>query len=53
MSTALRSVGLLDALFEHVCGALGCCAYIHVRLRRLATKPREKCGLGPLGFFPI
>ncbi len=41
MSTALRSVGLL--------GRTPC---IHARLRRLATKPGEKCGLAflNLGF---
>ena len=33
---------------EYVCGALGRAPCIHARLRRLATKPREKCGLGVL-----
>ena len=46
MSTALRSVGLLDVLSstpaEPSVARLG----IHARLRRLATKPGEKCGLG-------
>src|SRR5208337_1126585 len=30
---------------EYVCGALGRAPCIHARLRRLATKPCEKCGL--------
>jgi len=30
---------------EYVCRALGLAPCIHARLRRLATKPREKCGL--------
>ncbi len=30
---------------EYACGALGRAPCIHVRLRRLATKSREKCGL--------
>jgi hypothetical protein len=30
---------------EYVCGALGRAPCIHARLRRLATKPREKRGL--------
>src|SRR5512136_3092493 len=30
---------------EYACGALGCAPCIHARLRRLATKPCEKCGL--------
>ncbi len=30
---------------EYVCGALGRAPCIHARLRRLATKPGEKCGL--------
>jgi hypothetical protein len=30
---------------KYVCGALGRAPCIHARLRRLATKPREKCGL--------
>ncbi len=52
MSTSLRSVGLLDVLVEacsfaagYACGALGRAPCIHARLRRLATKSREKCGL--------
>ena len=32
---------------EYVCGALSRAPCIHARLRRLATKPREKCGLVP------
>jgi hypothetical protein len=31
---------------EHACGALGRAPCIHARLRRLATKTGEKCGLG-------
>ena len=41
---------------EYVCGALGRAGWnapdapcIHARLRRLATKPCEKCGLGASG----
>ena len=30
---------------KYVCGALGRAPCIHARLRLLATKPREKCGL--------
>ena len=30
---------------EYACGALGRAPCIHARLRRLATKPDEKCGL--------
>ena len=45
MSTALRSVGLLDVLSKYACGALGRAPCIHARLRRLATKSGEKCGL--------
>jgi hypothetical protein len=30
---------------EYACGALGRAPCIHARLRRLATKPCEKCGL--------
>jgi hypothetical protein len=30
---------------EYACGALGRAPCIHARLRRLATKPGEKCGL--------
>ena len=53
MSIALRSVGLLDVLSSTSAGALGRAGLnapdapcIHARLRLLATKPREKCGLG-------
>jgi len=50
MSTALRSVGLLDVLsstrtVEYACGALGRAPCVHARLRHLATKPGEKSGL--------
>jgi hypothetical protein len=31
---------------EYACGALGRAPCIHARLRRLATKSGEKCGLG-------
>ncbi len=33
-------------IVEYACGALGRAPCIHARLRRLATKPGEKCGLG-------
>jgi len=54
MSTALRSVGLLDVLssartVEYACGTLGRALLakrrIYARLRHLATKPGEKSGL--------
>jgi len=45
MSTALRSVGLLDILSSMPPGALSRAPCIPARLRRLATKPGEKCGL--------
>ncbi len=35
---------------EYACGALGRAPCIHARLRRLATKSREKCGLWILRF---
>ena len=48
MSTALRSLRLLDALFKYACGVFGRAPCIHGPLHRLATKPCEKCGLeGP------
>jgi hypothetical protein len=47
MSTALRSVGLLDVLSSTSAGPLGRASCIHARLHRLATKPGEKCGLMP------
>jgi hypothetical protein len=43
--TALRSVGLLDVLHEYACAGLGRDALSGRRLRRLATKPGEKCRL--------
>jgi hypothetical protein len=42
--TALRSVGLLDVLYGYACAGLGRDALSGRRLRRLATKPGEKCG---------
>ena len=45
MSTALRSVGLLDVLSSTPAELSGRAPCIHARLRRLATKPDEKCGL--------
>jgi len=53
MSTAFRSVGLLDVLsstrtVEYACGALGrtllATRRIPAGLRHLATKPAEKAG---------
>jgi len=44
--TALRSVGPLDGLHEYACASLRRDALSGRRLRRLATKPGEKCGLG-------
>jgi len=53
MSTALRSVGLLDILSSMhpgpsiaLAGKLPDAPCIHARLRHLATKPGEKSGLG-------
>ena len=46
MSTALRSVGLLDVLSSTPAEPSGRAPCIHARLRRLATKPGEKSGLG-------
>jgi len=46
MSTALRSVGLLDVLSSTPAEPSGRAPCIHARLRRLATKPGEKNGLG-------
>jgi hypothetical protein len=37
---------------EYACGALGRAPCIHARLRRLATKPCEKCGLSLLRDSP-
>jgi hypothetical protein len=49
MSTALRSLGLLDVLSSTPAGPSVARRLakrrIHARLRRLATKPCEKCGL--------
>ncbi len=45
MSTALRSLGLLDVLLSTPAGPLGRAPCIHARLRRLATRPGEKSGL--------
>ncbi len=38
---------------EYVCGGLGRAPCIHARLRRLAMKPGEKCGLRPGQIFLI
>src|SRR5688572_3206747 len=43
--TALRSVGLLNVLFEYACGGLGRAPCLERRLRRFATTTGEKCGL--------
>ena len=51
MSTALRSVGLLDVLSSTPAGSSRRAPCIHARLRRLATEPGEKCGLMVL-FLP-
>jgi hypothetical protein len=52
MSTALRFFGLLDVLLSTPAGPSVARRLakrrIHVRLRRLATKPGEKCGLASL-----
>ncbi len=45
MSTALRSVGLLDVLPSTPASPSPRAPCIHARLRRLATKPGEKSGL--------
>jgi hypothetical protein len=49
MSTALRFFGLLDVLLSRPAGPSVARRLakrrIHARLRRLATKPSEKCGL--------
>ena len=45
MSTALRSVGFLDVLSSTPAESSRRAPCIHARLRRLATKPGEKCGL--------
>jgi len=45
MSTALRSVGLLDVLSSTPAETSRRAPCNHARLRRLATKPGEKCGL--------
>ncbi len=47
MSTALRSLGLLDVLLSTLAGPLGRAPCIHACLRHLATKPGEKSGLEP------
>jgi hypothetical protein len=46
ISTALRSVGFLDVLSSTPAESSRRTPCIHARLRRLATKPGEKCGLG-------
>ena len=45
MSTALRSVGFLDVLSRMPADSFHGAPCSHARLRRLATKPGEKCGL--------
>ena len=45
MSTALRSVGFLDVLSSTPAESSRRAPCIHARLRRLATKSREKSGL--------
>ena len=45
MSTALRSVGFLDVLSSPPAESSRRAPCSHARLRRLATKPGEKCGL--------
>ena len=45
MSTALRSVGFLDVLSSTPAESSLRAPCIHARLRRLATKTGEKCGL--------
>ena len=49
MSTALRSVGFLDVLSSTPAESSRRAPCIHARLRRLATKPGEKCGLATVG----
>jgi hypothetical protein len=45
MSTALRSVGVLDVLFKYACARLGRAPCIHGPLPRLASPRGEKRGL--------
>jgi hypothetical protein len=45
MSTALRSAGFLDVLSSTPAESSRRAPCIHARLRLLATKPGEKCGL--------
>ncbi len=52
MSTALRSVGFLDVLSSTPAESSRRAPCINARLRRLATKAREKCGL-ELDFLQI
>jgi hypothetical protein len=49
MSTALRSVGLLDVVSTTPAGPSVATPCIHTRLHRLATNPGEKCGLAERG----
>lgn len=44
MSTALRSLNLLDVLFKYACRVFGPAPCIHGPLHLLATKPSEKRG---------
>ena len=55
MSTSLGSVGFLDVLLSTPAESSRRAGYkapdapcIHARLRRLATKPCEECGLEPI-----
>src|SRR5512144_555124 len=45
MSAALRSIGFLDVLLSTPAESSRRTLCIHARLRRLVTKPCEKCGL--------
>src|SRR5437867_6736846 len=53
MSTALRSLVLLDILSSTPAGSIGCAPCIHARLRRLASTPGEKCGPGNAVFLCV
>jgi hypothetical protein len=51
MSTALRSVGLLDVLSSTLAETSRRAPCSHARLRRPATKPGEKCGFTVQSFY--
>ena len=53
MPTALRSVGRLDVLSSTPAAPSRRASCIHARLRRLATKPGEKSGLGSKATLPF